>query len=479
MAIKMARFNTPSAINSRTENLAGGEAFIESTKLEFVSILLTSFVKNQFYRSTNETLERVTELLNGMNDMKFAAKAAIYARNEFGMRSITHFVAGEIANRVKNVTWSKNFFEKVVRRPDDITEIMAYYLYKYNKPIPNSLKKGLAKAFDKFNEYQLAKYRSEKASVSLIDIVNIVHPIPTEKNGEALRKLVNNKLVSKDTWESELTKAGQQAENEEDKERLKKNVWFDLIKEKKIGYFALLRNLRNILEQAPEIIDDALALLVDENLIKKSLVLPFRFITAIKEIQKLSDGRTTLIALNKAIDISLSNVPKLEGETLIALDVSGSMIGRPAEIASLFAAVLYKSNNADLLVFSDDAEYCSLNPTDSTLTITQNITFSCGGTNFHSIFEKANKAYNRIIILSDMQGWLGYNNPTSSFNNYKLKYNCNPHVYSIDLQGYGSLQFPERNVYCLAGFSEKIFDIFKLLEQDRKALINEIDKIEL
>ncbi|MDE1770632.1 MAG: hypothetical protein KGI28_08800, partial [Thaumarchaeota archaeon] len=45
-----------------------------------------------------------------------------------------------------------------------------------------------------------------------------------------------------------------------------------LIKERKIGYFALLRNLRNISEQAPEIMNEALEMLVDEKLIKSSLV---------------------------------------------------------------------------------------------------------------------------------------------------------------------------------------------------------------
>jgi hypothetical protein len=76
-----------------------------------------------------------------------------------------------------------------------------------------------------------------------------------------------------------------------------------------------------------------------------------------------------------------------------------------------------------------------------------------------------------------MQGWIGYDNPTGSFENYKKRTNCNPIVYSFDLQGYGSLQFPQRNVYCLAGFSEKIFDVMKYLESDKNALINEITKI--
>ena len=79
-------------------------------------------------------------------------------------------------------------------------------------------------------------------------------------------------MKSFDTWETELTKAGQAAETDEQKDELKKDAWTKLILEKKIGYFALLRNLRNIIEQAPEVLPQALELLMNENLIKKSLV---------------------------------------------------------------------------------------------------------------------------------------------------------------------------------------------------------------
>ena len=76
-----------------------------------------------------------------------------------------------------------------------------------------------------------------------------------------------------------------------------------------------------------------------------------------------------------------------------------------------------------------------------------------------------------------MQGWIGRHTPTKELNKYKADFNVNPAVYSFDLSGYGSMQFPEQNVYCLAGFSEKVFDIMKLMEQDKKALVSEITKM--
>lgn len=475
----MSRFNQTSTIV--TENLAGGQAYKQTPELELISILLTSFANEQFYKSSSDTFETLKNLVK-ICDKKFVAKAAIYARTQFGMRSITHVVASELAKYISGETWSKEFYTAIVYRPDDMMEILSYHKSNNGK-IPNSIKKGFAKAFDKFDKYSLAKYRADGKAFKLVDVVNLVHPIATEKNKEVIEALIKGELKSFDTWETELTKAGQTATNDDEKAEFKKNAWIKLITEKKIGYFALLRNLRNIIEQAPEIINEAIELLTNENLIKKSLVLPFRFITAFQEIQKLQDGkivRYVLMALNKAVDISINNVPKFDGETLVVCDVSGSMTDNPKTplIASLFSAALVKSNNADFMVFAESAKYVNLNPMDSTITISNQIQFSGGGTNFRSIFQTANKKYDRVILLSDMQGWISRETPKKEFNDYKNKFGANPFVYSFDLNGYGTMQIPENNVFCIAGFSEKVFDIIKLSETDKKALINTVNAIE-
>lgn len=475
----MSRFNTASKPN-KTTNLAGGEAYKQSPELELVSILLTSFANEQFYRSANDTFDRLKQLISQC-DKKLVAQAAIYARTVFGMRSITHAVASELAKHISGEKWAKAFYKAIVYRPDDMSEIVSYHVSKNGK-LTNSMKKGLAAAFDKFDKYALAKYRGEGKGFKLVDIVNLVHPVPTEKNKEAINALVKGELKSFDTWETELTKAGQTASNEDEKEQFKKDVWIKLVREKKIGYFALLRNLRNIIEQAPEVINEALETLTTEAIIKKSLVLPFRFTTAFDEVSKLNNGkivRDVLVALNKAVDIAVNNVPKFDGETLVVLDISGSMDGKPAQIGSLFSAVLIKSNNADFITFSDNAQYRNVNPMDSTITIANSMRFASGGTNFNSIFQTANKKYDRVIILSDMQGWIGYHTPKAPFEQWKKTTGSKPFVYSFDLNSYGSMQFPEQNVFVIAGFSEKIFDIMALMEKDKKALINEIKKIEL
>jgi hypothetical protein len=229
-------------------------------------------------------------------------------------------------------------------------------------------------------------------------------------------------------------------------------------------------------------VDAACEMLTDKTLISKSRILPFRFATAYDELMKLPSSkqvRDVMTAIGKALDISVSNVPKLDGDTLVVIDVSGSMSGKPAEIASLFGAVLAKSNNCDVMTFANHANYVSYNPNDSVLTIKNSFRFTGGGTNLNDAFIKANKKYENIVILSDMQSFIGYNTPLKDLNNYKNKFGCNPHVYSFDLAGYGTLQIPENQVYCLAGFSDKVFDIMSYLKEDKNALINEICKINL
>ncbi|HEY8899245.1 MAG TPA: TROVE domain-containing protein [Chthoniobacterales bacterium] len=476
------KFNTllKRAAAGNTTNLAGGRAFIQSTKEELVSILLTATLGDTFYRSGDATVARVKELVAATADKRFVAKAAIYARTKAGMRSVSHLVAAELAASVKGEPWTKTFCERVVHRPDDALEILACYLAAGDRPIPNALKKGLGAALARFDEYQLANYRRESAEIKLVDAVNLLHP----PHSEPLRKLVRGELAPAETWETKLTQAGARGETDGEVAELKGAAWDELIASRKLGYFALLRNLRNILEQAPQSVDAALAMLVDDRLIAKSLVLPFRYLTALDAVQasNLPRASQALAAINDAVDKALANVPRFAGRTLIALDCSGSMAGRPLQIGSLFAAVLAKANRkADVMLFSDDAKFITVNLRDSTLTLAREIASRAApaGTNFHAIFQRAKAAYDRIVILSDMQGWIGHNAPVKTFADYKRRTGSDPRVFSFDLAGYGTLQFPERHVYCLAGFSDKALQTMSFLEEDKGALLREIEAIEL
>lgn len=477
----MAKFNENATNETRTENLAGGYAYQQTKELEFLSLLLTSFGSDQYYRSTDGLYDRLSELINEC-DKEFVAKAIIYARTKFGMRTVTHIATSILAKYIGGKKWAKDFFDKVIYRPDDLTEIYSFHKLRDQK-LSNAMKKGFAKALGRFDSYQLAKYKNNDKKNKLVDIVNLVHPVETEKNEGAIGKLVNNTLKSFDTWENELSAAGSDPEK-------KKAVWIKLLSENKLGYFALLRNIRNIVAcNDQELSDMAYNALIDENAIKKSLVLPFRYETAYSVLQNTenSESSAALRYINKACDISCKNVPHFNGKTLIAIDESGSMGSfsdpkSPNHIAAVFGAILAKSNNADVMLFANNARYLNYNPDDSVLTLARQFQGYGGGTDFDSVFEVANKKYDRIILLSDMQSWghLTYGNADdSSYRRYCGQYNSDAKFYSFDLAGYGTMLLPEKNVFCLAGFSDKIFDIMSYLETDKDALLNSVKSIEL
>lgn len=500
----MARFNTQTVNKTKTVNRAGGKAYKKSTKLELASILLTSFVQDQFYRTKEETMEQLCDAVDRLkpSERMFAGQAGVYARNEWGMRSITHVLASHIGKNVKGVEWTRPFFYNVARRVDDMTEVVALYLSKYGKPLPNSMKDGFAKAFDKFDAYQLAKYRGKGKDVSLVDVVNLVRPKPTEKNKEALKQLIDGNLRSSGTWESEQTRAGKEATSDADKAEKKAENWQKLVAERKIGYFALLRNLRNIATQASdEVLEEALFMLRDPGLIKKSLVLPFRYWTAMEEMgSRRSTGLSSTqydkitASLNDAMELALDNVPTLPGKTVVVLDESGSMSRSrggtpPIRHGAIFTATILRKNpGAELILFAGTARKVRLKKIDSLATMANHLVEGAthGGTNLSNAFHLMNKEdmdADRIIILTDEQSWVDYRyggrGGSSAYNDYAKKLGKRPLVYSWDLSGYGDMQFPEQSVCALAGFSEKAFDVIKLLETDKQALVHEIEKIKL
>lgn len=478
------RFNTKKP-SSKTVNLAGGSAYKESAKLELACILSTTFLKDGFYRSADETANRIKELVSQLPDKKFAAQAALWARKLHGIRSASHLVAAEIGKHVKDVPWTKDFFNTIVHRPDDATEILACYMHSYGKPIPNSMKKGLGAAISRMDEYKLAKYRGQGNDISMIDAVNLLRP----KGSDALAKLMKGELKNTETWEAKLSEAGQVEEG--DVIEAKGEAWAKILMDDKLGYMALLKNLRNMLAELP---DNHFFLLcqrlTDRERIKKSLVLPFRFITAYDIVKQSSSRHASAIlaALAEATELSMDNVPRFDGRTCIMLDMSGSMTSTTTrnmpvfQVAALFTAIMAKNNNADIIMFDNNARYATINRVDSVYSISQDLKnqFGGGGTNLRSAFEllaRSQSKYDRIVILSDMQIWLNEGKPVIEITDQRTGEITRPKIFSFDLAGLGTIQFPQNEVFCLAGWSDKSLAIMKALDQDQNAMIREIEDI--
>ena len=405
----MAKFNEKKMAKQPTErNFMGEMAFKMEDKEELISTVMTTFLQDEYYEKEATKIARIQELLKKVDPL-FAAKLAIYARNQGNLRSVTHFIAAEIAKYVSGSEWGKRFYDKIIVRPDDMSEIVSAYAHingmsqKNISKIPNAMKGGFKTALERLDAYQIDKYKMQNREVSLIDLVRLFHPKGNQKNAEAFKRLVNGEslegLYETKIFEKEMTKAGQLTKNatEDEKEKAKHEAISEVLGNiKGMPIMNLIRNLRNIILYAPDKVEDACAQLRIKDKILKSRLLPFRFATAYAEIEKMSWNkpntdtaitfesdkaeeeltmiqfhslkRSVLDALEDAIQYSVENIPELEGNVAILVDHSGSCRGdaggssavsafsktSTAMIGNLFGSMMaYRQKNVYIGLFGD------------------------------------------------------------------------------------------------------------------------------
>lgn len=474
----MSKFNQTATI--KTTNKSGYAAYGMTSKSKLVTQVLTSFFNEDKFYSDNsaEMQETIKEVIK--QDAEFVSKLAVYARRVFNMRSVSHVLTAYLAHEPKGKQYVRETVRGVSLRGDDVTEIMSFYLATFGKPVPNSLKKGINDVLTSFNEYTLAKYKGEGKAVKMRDLLCLCRPTPKNaEQSELFKKCLENRLETPLTWESELSANGNTAE-----------TWEKLIDSGKVGYMALLRNLRNIIKANPSNIQQAYDIIQDPERVRKSKQLPFRFLSAYKSVKDIS-GSKVLDVLENAVDASIENLPKINGTTVIAVDVSGSMRSEISaksdiecsEIALMLAYIANRiCENAYIYAFDNNVYKLTMSSRAGILQAVESTPIHGGGTNMSLPFrlmisEKINA--DRVIILSDNEC-----NSSSSFwrpfsankivqsyaDEYRKTSGNNIWVHAVDLQGYGTQQFHGQKTNIIAGWSEKVLDFINLAEQGEGTL---------
>jgi hypothetical protein len=226
----------------------------------------------------------------------------------------------------------------VIQRADELAEFVAIYWKDGRIPLSGQVKKGLAAAFPKFDEYALAKY-DRGGPVKLRDVLFLCHAKPRDAaQASVWKKLIWGRLNAPDTWEVALSSGAD-----------KREAWQRLLAENKLGALALLRNLRNMREAG-----------VEEELVLSALrsmstarVLPFRFLAAARYAPQWEE------TLEQAMLKCVAGQEKLTGKTIVLVDVSGSMtapLSRRSEMqrtdAAYGLAVLLREIGEKVSVFS-------------------------------------------------------------------------------------------------------------------------------
>lgn len=297
--------------NSKAKGVApvytggGARASNISPELQLRRAVLTNFLfEDLAYESGDDSADNISALVPKVSP-RTVAEIAKEARTKQYLRHMPLYLVREMAKHDSHRALVQSTLPEVIQRADELSEFLAIYWKDKKQPLAAGVRKGLAKALAKFNEFQLSRYAGESKNVKLKDVIKLVHPKPKTKAQAMLWKsVIEGTLKTADTWEAELSENGNTKES-----------WTRLLREKKLGGLALLRNLRNI-QQAG----------VDEDLIEEAIatnpfkmVLPFRFMTAVKYAPRFARD------LEKAMLRQLDGQDKLPGKTVVVVDVSGSM----------------------------------------------------------------------------------------------------------------------------------------------------------
>lgn len=478
----MAKYNRKKA-STKTKNKEGAEAYKLSDELALYSLVCTSMLDNQFYRTRREMMSDLRKLIKKV-DPEFVAKLAVYAREKMYLRTMPIVLAVELAKVHKGDDLVSRMTERIIQRADEITEVLACYAElngqgRINK-LSKQLQKGVARAFNKFDEYQFGKYNRD-GIVKLKDALFVTHAKPKDKDQEELfTKIANDALETPYTWEVELSKKDG---------RSKAEKWEELIKSKKVGYMAQMRNLRNMLdaEISDECIDQVCGYLADAQAVQRSKQLPFRYYSAYRMLANNRNAKTSevLTALNDAVKASIDNIPLLvDGDNVIACDVSGSMQMHMSERSSmqmydvgLLLGQLLKLKNKSTIVgiFGDIwkvKNFRSENVLDNTAAL-HRIEGEVGySTNGYLVIEDLiakGKKKDKVFIFTDCQMYDSYGSGNTFKNSWKEYKSIAPEakLYLFDLSGYGDTPVStlDKDVTLISGWSEKVFDMLHALEK--------------
>lgn len=402
-------------------------------------VLACMLWEKQFYLDGAESAVLIKDLVPKANSA-FVRALAIKARNEYKLRHVPLLLCRELA-RVGDLDAAT--LDAVIQRADEMGEFLAIYWAEKRTPLSNQVKKGLAKAFCKFNEYELAKNDKASATVSVRDVMFLAHAKPTSPEQESLFKRVANKeLVTPDTWETQLSSGAD-----------KGATFTRLMVEKKLGALAFLRNLRNMVQAG---VSEA-AIRDYSRTVNVDKVLPFRYIASARIVPQFED------MLEAMMFRSLAGAKKLGGKTLLLVDVSPSMFGTKVSAksdldrydAAAALAMLCSEVCESVAIYAFSTETVRVPPRKG-FALNDAIKNACphNGTLLGCALTLVNKTeYDRLIVITDEQS---QDNVPKAIKQHSYILNVASYKNGVNTDGYTTI----------TGFSESCFEYIRAIEQE-------------
>ena len=438
----------------------GARTFEVDAEEKLYRTVMTCLLWEDVHYENGETIaQRIASLIPKVSPLR-VAQIAIDARNLMKLRHVPLLIAREMAKLESHKGIVSKVLSEIIQRADELTEFLAIYWKEKKQPLSNQVRKGLSAAFKKFNEYSLAKYDSKGEKIRLRDVLFLVRPkSDTAEQKNLWKKLANDKLETPDTWEVEISKAGNN-----------KNSWERLLKENKLGDLALIRNLRNMekVNVNSDLIKSAI------NKMKGDRVLPFRYLFAALHAPKYESE------LEQALFRSLEGKEKLKGKTILIVDVSGSMYGTTVSKNSEVDRARVATSLAVLVreLCENAAIYATAGNDGSRIHKTQLVPSRRGFALSDAIFKlseplggggifltqvmdyvkKAETSADRIIVITDEQDCSGESDAPSradAFGTYNYIINVNTYEHGIGYKKWTHIN----------GWSEAVLDFIRINEE--------------
>lgn len=469
--------------NEQVVNFMNGISYTTNPLLELEMIAASSiFGERSYYKNDgvkNKELSGTTKTFieacdNALTyDFEGVLNLAKKLRYEYNMRlnpalimvrAVMH--EGRKVFNEQNKVFMRACIEEVINIPTDIWnqfELWMFFNGTKNK-LPSILKRAWANKLSNTKKYQLAKY---KTKAKIIDLVRICHA-HSEDIDELMKSGTIEVTDEESTWE---------------KLRSEGKSWTEILQNTYVPHMALLRNLNGIFKEihSSDILKQVLDLL--EKGVQSGKQFPFRYYTAIQNLNDINFKADVEASLNRCLDKAMENFPKLKGKTICLSDNSGSAWGaltteygstKVAEIDNLSSVMTaVNSDEGYVGIFGDRLEIESVNKRDGVLSQLDRIqgkhSKSIGGSTENGIwlfFDQAIKKklhYDNIFIYSDQQaghgGLYGINSrdyfdylykSSSSYidvlklvQEYRRKVNPKVNVFSVQTAGYNNNVMPE------------------------------------
>ncbi len=494
-----------------TLNASGAAAYAYTPKHQLAQLAVTGCLNQTFYATAENQLDQVLKLVAEL-DSRFVANAAIYARQKGHMKDMPALLLAALTAQrsvlVPEVFGGIVDSGKMLRNFVQILRSGA----TGRKSLGSQPKRLVQNWLNSATERQLLQ-ASIGNQPSLADVVKMVHPKPSEAWREAffawlIGKPVDVQALPELTRDLLAFRSGASDQVPEvpfqllGNETLSKEQW--AAQARNMGWQGLRINLNTLARhgafEVPGCTEYVAARLADPEAVARARVYPYQLLTAYRMI---GDDVPAPIreALQDALELSLSNVPKIEGAVVVCPDVSGSM-GSPLtgyrqgattavrciDVAALIAAaVLRKQPAARVMPFEVDVVDITLNPRDSVISNAEKLAgIFGGGTCCSAPLKKladSKAKVDTLIMVSDNESWIdarrrGASETMLQWERIK-RLNPQARLICIDLQpGWATPAADRDDILNVGGFSDAVFDVIEQFTAGRYGPQHWVEAIE-